>query len=222
MSPFGAIFKRDLCLNALRGSEGMAGLFFFIVVITFFAFAMNFNPEILQKTAAGVIWIAALLAALLPLESLYHRDADDGTFDLLLSSGAPLLPVLLAKMAAHWIFSGALLLIAAVPVAAMLSLPAHVLPQLLLSLLLGTIYMSLLSGLGAVLTFGSRRPALLHAVLILPLFTPMLILGALAAESALAGAPVRPYLLLQTALLLPALPLAPLAASAFLKMSLRS
>jgi heme exporter protein B len=222
MNVFTAMIKRDLRLHILRGSEGFAGVFFFIVVVSLFPFVLGGDTALLKKAASGIIWIAALLAALLPLESLYHRDADDGTFDLLLSSGISPLWMMTSKMMTHWLLSGCFLLLAALPAAVMLSLPATILPLLLLSLFLGTFYMSLLSGLGAVLTLGSRRPALLHAVLVLPLFTPMLILGALTAESALAGMSVRPYLLLQTALLLPALPLAPLAAAAFLKTSLRS
>jgi heme exporter protein B len=141
---------------------------------------------------------------------------------MLLASGVSPLAMMTVKISVHWILAGFLLCLAAIPAAVMLALPIDILPCLILSLVLGTLYMSLLSCLAAALTLGSRRPALLHAVLVLPLFTPMLILGALVAESALAGMPVRPYLLLQTALLLPALPLAPLAAAAFLKTSLRS
>lgn len=218
MSP---LIRRDIRL-ILGGSEGLSAILFFTVVTALFAFVLGSTPDLLRAAAPAVIWVAALLAALLALEAVYHRDYDDGTFDLLFMSPLSHTGIVAAKMAAHWIVTGLPIVVTGFVVAHMLFLPVEILPALLASLALGTIYLSLLGGLAAVLTLGSRRPGLLLALLILPLFVPMLTLGVLAAEAALAGLPVRAYLLLQLALVVAALPVAPWAAGAFLNMNLRS
>jgi heme exporter protein B len=216
MKAFAALLKRDLRLVLLRSGEGMSALFFFGVVACLFPFALGASPEVLRPAAAGIVWVAALLAALLALESVWHRDDINGMTALLLAEGTPALLLVSAKMLAHWLASGATLVLASVIVAPMLHFPPGLLPVLLPSLLMGTLYMSLLGGFGAVLTAGARRPGLLLALLVLPLFIPMLILGVAGADAALAASPATPYLLLQAALLLAALPVAPFAAAAFL------
>lgn len=217
-----SFIRRDLRLGFSRGSEAAVSFFFFFAVISLFPFAFGGDTAMLQKAAPGIIWIAAMLSAFLSLEGVYHRDYDDGTFDLLLIEGASPFFMVAAKMLSHWILSGLLLLPATIIAAVMLSLPSDAVITLSFSVAFGSVYMSFLGGFGAVLTFGSRRPGLLLALLALPLFVPMLVLGMAAAESMLAGMPVRAYLLLQISLVIAALPLAPLAAASFLKMSLRS
>lgn len=219
---FYSFIRRDLRLGFSRGSEAAVSFFFFFAVISLFPFAFGGEAAMLQKAAPGIIWIAAMLSAFLSLEGVYHRDYDDGTFDLLLVEGASPFFIVTAKMLSHWILSGFLLLPAAVIAAVMLSLPFDAAMVLAFSVSLGSIYMSFLGGFGAVLTFGSRKPGLLLALLALPLFVPMLVLGMAAVESMLAGLPFRVYLLLQISLVIAVLPLAPLAAASFLKMSLRS
>lgn len=216
------ILRRDLRLSAARGADAVVTVFFFVVVASLFPFMLGGDMDLLSRASAGIVWIAAVLAALLSLDAVYHRDYDDGTFALLLMSPVP--PVVLAavKMLSHWLLSGLLLLPAAAVVSVMLAVPAEMLCGLLLSLALGSVYLSLLGGFAACVTFGSRRPGVLLAVLVLPLFVPMLVLGALAAGALLAGLPAKPYLLLQAALVLAALPLAPLAAGAMLSMNARS
>lgn len=221
-SPLLPILRRDVRLSFARGSEGFAALFFFIVTACLFPFAFGAGAETLQKAAPGILWISGLLSALLSLEAVYHRDFDDGTFDLLMLSPATPFTVALAKILSHWIVTGLPLVAASVPLSFMLSLPSSALPVLLLSLLTGTFYMSLLGGMGAALTLGSRRPGLLLAVLVLPLYIPMLILGLMAAEAALAGLPAQAYLLLQLSLTLAALPLALFVSSFCLKAGARS
>ncbi|HYD18482.1 MAG TPA: heme exporter protein CcmB [Patescibacteria group bacterium] len=216
-----AIVSRDLRLFGARGSELAATLFFFITVASMFPFALAQDPAALAAAAPAIIWVGGLLAALLSLDTIYLRDAEDGTLDLLLMSSLPA-PVAVAKMLSHWLLSGLPLAVTAFPVAVMLGVATDDALLLCLSLLPGTIYMSLLGGAGAALTLGSRRSGLLLAVLVLPLFIPMLILGVMAAEASLADAPVKAYLLLQTALALAALPLAPAAAAAFFNMHQRS
>jgi heme exporter protein B len=217
-----SLVSRDLRLCFSRGSDGAASLFFFMVVVSLFPFALGAGEEILRKAAPGIIWISALLAALLSLEAVWHRDFEDGTLDLLMLSPARPVSIVTAKIFSHWLVSGAGLVLASVIVSQMLYVPAAALGVLVPSLVLGTIYMSVLGGLGAVLTFGARRPGLLLVLLILPLFVPMLVLGVMAGEAALAGEIAKPYVLLQLSLVVAVLALAPFAAAKFLEMQVRS
>jgi heme exporter protein B len=220
--PLLAIVARDLRLTLGRGSEGLVTVFFFVLVVSVFALALGGDAGLLSRAAAGIIWTAAVLSALLTLESVYHRDYADGTLDLLLLSPLSAWQIVVAKMLSHWLLGGALLLPAGLLAAPLLFVPAAALPVLLLSLLLGTLYLSLLGGLGAALTLGSRRPGILLVVIVLPLYTPMLLLGGMAAAAALTEMSARPYLLLQAALLLAVLPLAPAAAAVSLTTNMRS
>ncbi|HCS23039.1 MAG TPA: heme exporter protein CcmB [Alphaproteobacteria bacterium] len=222
MSALVALVARDMRLTLGRGSEGLVTLFFFLMVVMVFALALGGDAALIGRAAAGIIWTAAVLSALLTLESVYHRDYADGTLDLLLLSPLSAWQIVAAKMLSHWILGGLLLLPAALVAAPMLFVPFAALPVLLLSLLMGTLYLSLLGGLGAALTLGSRRPGLLLVVIVLPLYTPMLLLGGMAASAAMMAMPVKAYLLLQAALLLLALPLAPAAAAASLTTNMRS
>ena len=222
MSVLLPIIARDLRLGLRRGSEGFVTVFFFVLVVTVFSLALGGDAALIARASGGVLWTAAVLSALLTIEAVYHRDYADGTLDLLMLS--PLAPwqLAVAKMISHWVLGGVLLLPAAVLAAPLLFVPLSVLPVLLLSLLLGTLYLSLLGGLGATLTLGSRRPGILLVVIVLPLYTPMLLLGGMASAAALAGMVAKPYLLLQAALLLLALPLVPVAAAASLTTNMRS
>jgi heme exporter protein B len=222
MSGCGAIIARDVRLLMGRGPDAFAALAFFAVVVCLFPFAAGSDAAVLRKIAPGVIWVAALLSALLSLETVYARDYDDGTFDLLMLS--PLSPRVLAasKMASHWLVSGLPIVLGSLVAALLLDLSLHAALVLAVSLLLGTLYISLLGGAGAALSLGSRRSGLLLAVIVLPLFTPMLVFGVMAGAAALAGMPVTPYLLLQLAMVVAAAPLAPFAAAAFLALHLRS
>jgi heme exporter protein B len=218
MKPYLALVMRDLRLSLLRGSEGMVTLFFFVVTASLFSIALGGGQEVVARAAPAILWVSAVLAALLSLETVYHRDAEDGTFDLLMLSPLSPMGIALAKMLSHWIVAGLALVIVSVVVSQMLFIPASALCTLMLSLLLGTIYMSLLGGMGAALTFGARRPGLLLALLILPLYVPMLILGVMA----LGAMEPKPYLLLQTALVAAALPLAAWVSALCLQMNMRS
>ncbi len=219
---FLAILRRDIRLFLLRGSEGLAALFFFVLVASLFPFALGTGSDLLKNAAPGILWLAGVLALLLSLEAIWHRDADDGTLDLLLLQPVPVWTIVMAKMTTHWVLAGFPVILAVMVVGPMLYLPLATLGVILPSLLLGTFYMSLLGAFGAALTLGSRRPGVLLVILVLPLYIPMLILGLSGAEAALAGLPARGYLLLQVALVLAALPLLPFAAARFLDMNLRS
>jgi heme exporter protein B len=219
---FSAMISRDLRLFAARGSEAAVALVFFAVVASLFPFALAQEPGLLRKSAAGIVWVAALLASLLSLDQLYLRDAEDGTLDLLLMSGVTPFRLAAAKMASHWLLAGAPLAGASFIVSIMLDVPPAVTAPIALSLALGTLYLSLLGGAGAALVLGSRRSGLLLAVLVLPLFVPMLILGVMAGSAALADAPYQAYVLLQLALVVVALPVAPALAGLFFNLHLRS
>jgi heme exporter protein B len=222
MTPYLTLIARDLRLSVGRGSEAMTALFFFAVTASLFPFALGGEQAIVLRAAAGIIWVSAALASLLSLEALYHRDEEDGTFDLLMLSPLSPLGIALAKMLAHWTITGLALATASIVISQMLFVPATALTVLIPSLLLGTLYMSLLGGMGAVLTFGARRPGLLLALLILPLYIPMLILGVMGMEATLAGLPARAYLLLQLSMVIAALPLTAWVAAAFLRMNMRA
>jgi heme exporter protein B len=208
-----ALILRELKLSLRHGADTTASLLFFIIAGTLFPFALGPGPTTLAAIAAGVVWVCALLAALLPLDRLFGADYEDGTLDLLLLSGLPAYGVAFAKTAVHWLTTGLPLLIIAAPLAIMLRLPAERVPLLLLTLLPGTILLSLLGTLAAAITLGARRAAVLMPLITLPLMIPTLIFGAAAVTSPHPSAAL--YML--AAIFCAALPLAPLGAGAALK-----
>lgn len=222
MSVFRAILRRDLRLAFLRGTEGVSGVAFFFIACVLFALAVGTGPAALKSAAPAFFLLMSLLSSLLTLENIWHRDFDDGTYDLLLASKANAFSIICAKTLAHWTVSGLLLTLAAVPLMQMFYIDMAAVPVIALSLLVAGVYMSLLGGFGAVLTMGSRKPALLLALLILPLFVPMLVLSVMAADAALAGFGARPYILLQAALCIAFLPLCLMLGAALLKSGLRT
>ncbi len=212
-----AVLGRELRLSLRHGADTLAALLFFLVAATLFPLAIGPGPETLGRIAPGIVWVCALLAALLPLDRLFGADFEDGSLDQLLLTGLPPAGIALAKAAAHWLVTGLPLLIAAAPIATMLRLPAPALPALLAGLLPGTLVLSLLGTTGAAVVLGARRGGVLLPLLVLPLAVPVLIFGAAVPDAAAAGLSVRPHLLLLAALLAAALPLCPLAAGAALR-----
>jgi heme exporter protein B len=192
-------------------------LLFFVLAASLFPFAVGPAPEILARIAPGVVWVCALLAALLPLDRLFGGDFEDGSLDQLLLSGQPPAVLALGKAVSHWLVSGLPLLLAAGPVAVMLRMPVEEIPALLAGLVPGTMVLSLLGTLGAAIVLGARRGGVLLPLLVLPLAAPVLIFGVGAADAAMTGMSPRPHLLLLAAMLAGALPLAPLAAGAALR-----
>ncbi len=212
-----AILGRELRLSLRHGADTMAALLFFVVAASLFPLAIGPAPETLGRLAPGIIWVCALLAALLPLDRLFGADLEDGSLDQLLLSGIPPSLIALAKAVAHWLVTGLPLLVAAVPLSVMLRLPEDAIPALLAGLLPGTLLLSLLGTTGAAIVLGARRGGVLLPLLVLPLAAPVLIFGGAAADAASVGLPVRPHLLLLAAMLAAALPLCPLAAGAALR-----
>jgi len=217
MRVFWAILARDLRLSLRHGADTLAALLFFVVTASLFPFAIGPSPDTLGRIAPGIVWVCALLAALLPLDRLFGADLEDGSLDLLLLSGLSAFGVAAAKTAAHWLVTGLPLLLAAGPVAVMLRMPDAAMPALLLGLLLGSLLLSLFGTMAASIVLGARRGGVLLPLLVLPLMTPVLIFGAAAADAASGGLSPKPHLLLLAAMLAAALPLCPLAAGAGLR-----
>jgi heme exporter protein B len=214
---FGALLGRELRLALRHPADSLAAVLFFVLVAALFPFGIGPAPEALARLAPGALLAAALLAALLPLDRLFGADAEDGTLDQLLLSGMGAASVALAKAVAHWLVTGVPLLVATPIAGAMLNLATEAWPAAMAALGLATAFLSLLGTAGAALTLGARRGGVLLPLLVLPLAIPAVIFGAAGIEAAAAGLPARPYLLLLGALVTAALPLAPLAAGAALR-----
>lgn len=212
-----AILSRDLRLSLRHGADTLGAVLFFVLAASLFPLAIGPAPETLGRLAPGIIWVCALLAALLPLDRLFGADLEDGSLDQLLLSGLPAALIAVAKAGAHWLVTGVPLLLAAAPLATMLRMPEAALPALMAGLLPGTLLLSLLGTTGAAIVLGARRGGVLLPLLVMPLTIPVLIFGVAAADAAAGGLTARPHLLLLAALLAGALPLCPLAAGAALR-----
>ncbi|WPP01351.1 heme exporter protein CcmB [Pseudomonas sp. HR96] len=219
MSVFLLLLRREALLLARRPAELANPLVFFAIVIALFPLAVGPEAQLLSTLSPGLIWVAALLAVLLSLDGLFRSDFEDGSLEQLLLSPHPLAWLVLAKVLAHWTFSGLALVVVSPVLAVMLGLPAASIPVLLASLLLGTPVLSLLGAVGAALTVGLKRGGLLLALLILPLYIPVLILGSGALQASLQGLPTTGYLLWLGSLTALAVTLTPFAIAAGLKIS---
>ncbi|MGR8999247.1 MAG: heme exporter protein CcmB [Gammaproteobacteria bacterium] len=217
---FFAIIRRDLVLALRRRSEIANPLLFFILVITLFPLGIGAQPNLLQAIAPGIIWVSALLAAMLSLDSLFRSDFDDGSLEQILLSPYPASILVLAKIIAHWLVTGLPLLIIAPLLAVFLGMPTHSLGILLLTLLLGTPVLSLIGAIGVALTVGLRRGGMILSLLVLPLYVPVLIFASNAVEMAGSGLPVNAQINILISILLLALVLAPWPTAAALKMSI--
>ena len=212
-------YRRDLLLAFRHWDQVAQPVVFFAMVTTLFPLALS--PELgeLRQLAGGVLWVAALLAALLGLEFLFRADHADGTLEQMLISGQPLALLALAKGAAHWTICGLPLVLASPLLAIGLGVPSDALCIVMLSLALGTGILSAIGAIGAALTLGLRRGSMLLSLLVLPLAMPALIFGARAIDMAIHGDDARGPLLLLAAMLVLALTLAPLAVAAALRIS---
>lgn len=219
MRPVLALFLRDLRLSVRQGSDLMLVAGFFVLAALLFPFGIGPEPQLLSRIAGGVIWVTALLAALLSLDRLWARDFEDGTLDLMLTAPTPLFLLVLGKSAAHFLTTGLPLLLLSPLLAGMLHLDPAAQPVLVLSLALGTPCLSLMGGIGAALTLGARAGAALVPLLIIPLVLPVLIFGVGAVEAASTGLGPRPHLLILAACLAGSLTLAPFATAGALRLA---
>ncbi|MDM7858904.1 heme exporter protein CcmB [Thiopseudomonas acetoxidans] len=216
---FFLLILREARLLARRPAELANPLVFFAIVIALFPLAVGPETQMLRTLSPGLIWVAALLAVLLSLENLFRSDFEDGSLEQWVVSPHPLTVLVLAKVFAHWLFSGLALVLLSPVLAIMLGLPADRVPILLASLLLGTPVLSLLGAVGAALTVGLKRGGILLALLILPLYIPVLILGSGVLQAALQGLPTLGYLLWMASLMMLTITLTPFAIAAGLKIS---
>src|SRR6478672_3930577 len=214
------LLHRDLLLALRNRSDVGTALLFFIIVTTLFPLGIGAEPALLRAIAPGVIWVAALLSSLLSLGRLFAADHADGTLEQMLLGAAPLGAVVAAKAFAHWLVSGLPLVVIAPLIALQYDLPSSLYGPLALSLLLGTPVLSLIGAIGAALTLGLRGGGVLLSLLVLPLYVPVLILGAGAVEMASVGLSSSGQLLLLGAMLIVAGVFAPWATAAALRISL--
>ena len=217
---FTGLFRRDLALALRQSGDSGLVLGFFVLAVVLFPLGVGPEPQILARIGAGIIWVAALLAALLSLDRLFQSDYEDGSLEQIALSSLPLELSVLAKTAAHWVATGLPLAVLSPLLAFVVALDAGALPSLVLGLLIGTPALSLVGGVAAALTLGARRQTALLPLLALPLYVPPLVFGAGAVEASLVGAGMRDHLLVLGALSLAALPLCPWAAAAALRQAL--
>lgn len=220
MTAFAAILRRDLRLSLRSGVDSAHPLIFFVIALTLFPLGVGPSPEILERIGIGVIWVLALLAVMLSLDRLFQADAEDGSLEQLALADLPLELIVLAKCLAHWLLSGLVLVIASPFLALLLHQSVDAMGVLALALLLGTPALTLIGSIGAALLIGARRGGVLIALLVLPLYIPILIFGVSAVESEVMGLGGSAQLLILGAILLTALALTPFAAAAALRLSI--
>ncbi|MDA0997700.1 MAG: heme exporter protein CcmB, partial [Proteobacteria bacterium] len=205
MKALQAILRREVRLVYRQGVDSAMVLAFFLIAVALFPFGIGPEPNLLARIAPGVIWVAALLAAMLSMERLFQSDYEDGSLELLVLAPAPLELTVLGKVLVHWLSTGLPLIIAAPMLAMMMHLPTDAVGVLLGSLALGTPALSLIGAVGAALVLGARRGGVLLSLLVLPLFIPVLIFAVGAVDAAAAGLPVKAQLLILGAFSLGAL-----------------
>lgn len=216
-----ALIRRDVALALRLGGGGSVGVAFFVLTVVLVPLGIGAESGTLSRIAGGMLWIAALLAALLSLDRLFQADFEDGSLDQLMLSPMALEQVVLAKALAHWLTTGLPMTVIAPLLGLSLALPAQVLPVLTASLLVGTPALSLIGAIGAALTVGVRRGGLLLSILVLPLYVPTLIFGARSVEAALLDLSYTGTLALTGVITLVALALTPFAAAAALRINAR-
>jgi heme exporter protein B len=215
-----ALIRRDLTLVWRRRGDTLNPVLFALIVTALFPLALGPEPDSLRRIAAGVVFVALLLAGLLALDTLFRGDYEDGSLEQLVLSPHPLALLLACKIAVHWLTTALPLLVVTPLLAEMLNLPHAVLPVLLAALALATPLLSLIGAVCVALTVGMRRSGMLLALLVLPLYVPVLIFGAGACNAAQAGLAFTAPLLWLGAGLVLSLVLVPLACAAALKISL--
>jgi heme exporter protein B len=216
---FWILLKRDLMLAFRHRGELANPLLFFLMIVTLFPLGVSPEPTLLARIAPGVIWIAALLAALFSLESLFRSDFDDGALEQMLLSPYPLSVLALAKVFAHWLVSGLPMLLLAPLLGLFLAMSSSAIAALELTLAVGTPLLSLIGAIGVALTVGLRRGGVLLTLLIMPLYIPVLIFATNAVTAAAAGMPIDGQLYFLASLLVLAISLAPVAIATALRIS---
>lgn len=219
MSVFVGCLKRDLLLLLRHPAQLVNALFFFIMVTSLFPLALTTSDqsELLAAMAPAILWVAALLASMLSLSGLFQRDYESGALEQLLCAPVVLYVPVLARLLAHWLVISLPLVLLSPLLGYMLHLPSEALGLLALGLLLGTPTLNVVGAIGAALTLGLNRGSMLLALLVLPLYVPVLLFGAGLVANAATPAVVQAVLALLAALMMLALSLGPLAVAQALK-----
>ena len=215
-----AVVARDLLIAARRRSDVLTTFFFFVIVVSLFPLGVGPQPETLREIAPGVVWVSALLAAMLSLARMFGADYADGTLEQVVLTPQPLTLLVLSKVLAHWLTTGLPLVLVAPLLGLQFDLPGDALATLMASLLIGTPALSLIGAVGAALTLGVRGGGALTALLVLPLYVPVLVFGAGAVTAAATGMGVTGHMSLLGAMSLAALVFAPWATAIALRISL--
>jgi len=217
---FLSLLKRDLRLAFRHKSEILNPLFFFVIVVTLFPLGISPEKQTLAEIGPGIIWVAALLASMLSLDSLFRSDFEDGTLELMLLSEYPLSILVLAKIIVHWLITGFPIMIFSPLLGTTMFLSSDAIATLMLTLLIGTPILSLIGAIGMALVVALKRGGMLLSLLVLPLYIPVLIFSANAVGSSMAGLPISGQLYFLAAFMVFCLTLAPIATSAALRVSL--
>lgn len=215
-----ALLRRQVLLALRRPIEIANPLIFYAMVVALFPLGLGPEKELLAGFASGALWIIALLSSLLTADTLFRSDFDDGSLEQLLLAPQPLYLSALTMALAHWLVTGLPLALVSPLFALMLNLPTPGIGVLMLSLLLGSAVLSLVGCVGAALTVGLKRGGMLVALLVLPLYLPVLIFGTAAVQAAIDGIPSAPYVALLGAMLSLGIALAPFAVGAALRISI--
>lgn len=214
------VIQRDLLIAVRRRAELMNPILFYVIVVTLFPLGVSPDKNFLSQLAPGVVWVVALLAALISMESIFRQDFDDGSVEQLFLSQHPPTILILGKVIAHWLVTGLPMLIIVPIMASLLYIPSQAMPTLFITLLLGTPILSLIGAIGVALTAGLRGGGILLGLLVLPLYIPVLIFATSAVGAAINGLAYSGQVAILGAGLILALMLAPLAISASLKVSM--
>lgn len=215
-----ALLRRELMLAMRRRGDVLTVLFFFVIVASLFPLGVGPDTKLLRLMGGGVVWVAALLAAMLSLGRLFANDYADGTLEQLVLTPAPPVLWITGKILAHWLVSGVPLILVAPVLGIQFGLSSEALGVLVFSLLLGTPVLSLIGAIGAALTLGLRGGGVLVSLLVLPLYIPVLIFGAGAVDGAMSGLGAEAHLSLLGGVLILAFLLTPWAVSAALRISI--
>lgn len=217
---FSSLIKRDLMLSYRHRNELLNPLLFFVIVVTLFPLGVSPEKQLLQTMAPGVIWVAALLAAMLSLDTLFKSDFEDGTLEQMMLSPHSNAVLVLAKIISHWLVTGVPIILMAPLLGLLMFMSTEGITTLMLTLLLGTPILSLVGAIGMALTLGLNRGGMLLSLLVLPLYIPVLIFSANAVDASMAGLAIKGQLYFLGALLTLSLTLAPLGAATALKISI--
>ncbi len=217
-----ALIMRDLTLSFRQGGGVGTALGFFLTVVVLLPIGIGPDQQLLGRIAPGALWIALLLSVLLSADRIYQQDYEDGSLDLMTMGPVPFEMVALAKSVAHWLSTSLPLAVAAPLLGFLVNLQPETILPLALSMIIGSIALSLLASIGAAVTVGLRRGGLLVSILVLPLYVPVLIFGLSASQGEAAGGGMTAAaLLILAAMALVSLVVAPLASAAALRSYLK-